>query len=80
MITLEQHDMEHAEIHRALFGDPESGEIGMVQMNREMYKAWSILIAFGNILTTIVVFFAAMGTGWMAFGSSITKGLKKLFT
>ena len=78
MMTTEQHEREHAELHKALFGDPDTGEIGIIQMNREMYKAWSILIAFGKILTTIVVFIAAVSTGWMAFGSSITKGLKKL--
>ena len=64
------------ELHKALFGDPETGQIGIVQMNSEMYKAWSILIAFGKILTAIVVFFAALGTGWMAFGQSIGKFIR----
>jgi hypothetical protein len=77
-MTPEQHDQEHIELHKALFGDEETGQIGLVQMNSEMYKAWSIIIAFGKILTTLVIFFAALGTAWMAFGQSIIKFLKSL--
>jgi hypothetical protein len=79
MMTEEQHEKEHAEIHKALFGDPESGEIGIVQMNREMYQAWSSLIWLIGKLTTLAVILGAIGTAWMAFGSGIKRVLQNMF-
>ncbi len=69
--------MEHAEIHKALFGDPTTNELGIVQMNQEMYKAWSALILFGKAVTAIAVFFAAIGTAWATFGKGVFAIVKK---
>ena len=61
------------EVHTALFGDPERGLKGVVQMTTEMYEAWSLLIAFGKVIVWCAGVAAAVATAWMAFGGAVKK-------
>jgi hypothetical protein len=70
-MTPEAHEQEHADIHNALFGNKETGEMGIVQMNKEMYQAWSAVIWLGKVITWIAVVVAGIGTAWMAIGGAI---------
>lgn len=67
------HDFtDHEKIERvflAMYGDEQAKEIGLVQMTREMYQAWSAIIWLGKAATVIIALFAGLGTAWMAFGS-----------
>ena len=70
------HEQEHWDIHEALFGNPETGQLGIVQMNKEMYEAWSAIIWLGKGVTALAIFLAAVGGVWVSFGHTIMKILK----
>jgi hypothetical protein len=75
----EQESQRLTNIEEALYGNPKNGVLGLVNMNQEMYDAWKILIAFGKFISVATVFFAAIGTGWLAFGSSIKRVTLAIF-
>lgn len=56
-------------MYRALYGDEESGELGLVQMNREMYKAWSSIIIFGKAVSVVIAIIGSLGIAYTAFGA-----------
>lgn len=57
------------QMYRAMYGDEQAGELGLVKMTQEMYKAWSAIILFGKAVSVIIGIVAALGTVWIAFGA-----------
>lgn len=74
----EQQISDLQDMKKALYGNPETGELGIVQMTKEMYQAWSAIIWFGKAVTALAVFCAAIGTAWVAFGGLIKRILQRL--
>jgi hypothetical protein len=64
------------EIHEALFGNPDTGDVGVVIMTKQMYEAWSAIIWLGKIITWIAIVLAGVGTAW----TLVVAGLKHFFT
>jgi hypothetical protein len=63
------------DLQKALFGDKDKGEMGMVQKVDAMYEVFSALMFIGKIATWIAIVLAGVGAAWTAFGG----GIKRLF-
>jgi hypothetical protein len=59
------------DVHLALFGDPDTGQKGMVAMTKEMYEAWSAILWLGKIITWIAIILAGIGASWTLIVAAI---------
>jgi hypothetical protein len=62
-------DQDIRDLQAALFGNKDTGEIGMVQKVDKMYEVFSALMFLGKIATWCAVILAGIGAAWSAFGA-----------